>query len=131
MTEPHWLILRAVLLIHSSSLAEHGGRNGIRDQTALDSAFARPRNRFVYEPEVDLADLAASYSFGLTGNHPFHDGNKRISFGAAGTFLRLNGYRLIIEDRVDAIHTIVELAAGKLSEKEFAEWIRARLRKQS
>jgi death on curing protein len=129
MTEPHWLSLRTILQIHSFSLAEHGGRNGIRDQSALDSAFARPRNRFGYEPDIDLADLAGSYSFGLTRNHPFHDGNKRISFGAAGTFVRLNGYRLVIEDRVDAIHTIVQLAAGKVSEREFAAWVRARLRK--
>jgi death on curing protein len=129
MTEPHWLSLRTILQIHSFSLAEHGGRNGIRDQWALDSALARPRNRFVYEPDIDLADLAGSYSFGLTRNHPFHDGNKRISFGAAGTFVRLNGHRLVIEDRVDAIHTIVQLAAGKVNEREFAAWVRARLRK--
>jgi death-on-curing protein len=129
MIELHWLSLRTVLLIHSFSLAEHGGRNGIRDQSALDSALARPRNRFVYEPGIDLADLAGSYSFGLTRNHPFHDGNKRISFGVAGTFVGLNGYRLVIEDRVDAIHTVVELAAGKVSEKEFAAWLRTRLRK--
>ena len=131
MIEPHWLSLRTVLLIHSFSLAEHGGRNGIRDQAALDSALARPRNRFRYESDVDLADLAASYGFGLTRNHPFHDGNERISFGAAGTFVRLNGYRLVIGDRVDAIHAVVELAAGNLSEKEFAPWMRSRLRKQS
>jgi death-on-curing protein len=130
MIEPHWLSLRTVLLIHSFSLAEHGGRNGIRDQAALDSALARPRNRFVYESDVDLADLAASYGFGLTRNHPFHDGNKRISFGAAGAFVRLNGYRLIIDDRVDAIHTVVELAAGRVNEKEFAAWVRIRLKKQ-
>jgi len=130
MIEPHWLSLRTVLLIHSFSLAEHGGRNGIRDQAALDSALARPRNRFVYESDVDLADLAASYGFGLTRNHPFHDGNKRISFGAAGTFVRLNGYRLIIDDRVDAIHTVVELAAGRVNEKEFAAWVRIRLKRQ-
>ena len=78
---------------------------------------------------MNLADLAASYSFGLTRNHPFHDGNKPISFAAAATFVRLNGYRLTIEDRVDAIHTVVELAAGKLSEEEFAAWIRVRLKK--
>jgi death on curing protein len=130
MIEPHWLSLRTVLLIHCFSLAEYGGRNGIRDQAALDSALARPRNRFVYEPDIDLADLAGSYTFGLTRNHPFHDGNKRISFGAAGTFVRLNGCRLIIEDHLDAIHTVVQLAAGNSSEKEFAAWIRARLKKQ-
>jgi death-on-curing protein len=95
----------------------------------LDSALARPRNRFIYEPDVSLADLAASYGFGLTPNHPFRDGNKRISFAAAATFVHLNGYRLTIEDRVNAIHTVVELAAGKLSEKEFAAWIRVRLKK--
>ena len=130
MTEPHWLSLRAVLLLHFFFLAEHGGRSGLRDPAALESALDRPRNRFLYERDADLADLASSYSFGLTRNHPFHDGNKRVSFGAAGTFVRRNGYRLVIENRVEAIHAVLELAAGNVSEKEFAAWIRGRLRKQ-
>lgn len=98
-------------------LAEHGGRSGIRNPAALESALHRPRNHFVYEPDVDLADLAASYSFGLTRNHPFHDGNKRVSFGAAGTFVRRNGYKLVIENQVEGIRAVRELP-GRTRERE-------------
>ena len=129
MIEPRWINLAALLQLHAASLAEHGGRSGIRDQAALDSALARPRNRFAYEPHTDLATLAASYSFGLTRNHPFHDGNKRVSLHAADLFVLINGHEIIIEDEVDAIRTILGLAAGEIGEEEFSTWIRDRLRK--
>jgi death-on-curing protein len=130
MKEPRWINLAALLQLHAASLAEHGGRPGIRDRSALDSALARPRNRFAYEPQVDLAALAASYSFGLTRNHPFHDGNKRVSLHAADLFVLINGHEIIVEDEVDAIRTILGLAAGDIGEEEFSTWIRERLRKR-
>jgi len=123
MKEPRWLDRRGVLLLHAESLAEHGGTTGIRDEGLLDSALSRPRNKFVYHPEVDLAELAAAYGFGLARNHPFVDGNKRIAFIATAWFLRLNGRRLT-SDRLDEIHAMLGLAAGELSEEEFAAWIR-------
>jgi death-on-curing protein len=127
MTEPRWITLQALLHLHSASLTEFGGRTGIGDRASLDSALARPRNRFADEPDVDIATLASSYSFGLTRNHPFHDGNKRISFHAAGLFCLLNGHRLKVSDNMKAIRKVVDLAAGILSEEEFAIWIRSRL----
>lgn len=130
MIEPRWINLAALLQLHAASLAEHGGRHGIRDQAALDSALARPRNRFAYEPTVDLATLAASYSFGLTRNHPFQDGNKRVSLHAADLFVLLNGHEIFIEDEVEAIRTILGLAAGDIGEEEFSNWIRDRLRER-
>ena len=123
MKEPIWLDRRGVILLHSESLAEHGGSSGIRDAGLLDSALARPINKWNYNSEVDLAELAAAYGFGLTRNHPFVDGNKRIAFIATALFLRLNGYRLS-SDPLDEIQTMLNLAAGELSEEEFAVWIR-------
>jgi death-on-curing protein len=127
MNEPRWITLHALLQLHSASLTEFGGRTGIRDRASLDSALARPQNRFAYEPNVDIATLASSYSFGLTRNHPFHDGNKRVSFHAAGLFCRLNGYHLKLSDNMEAIRKVVDLASGILSEEEFAIWIRSSL----
>jgi death-on-curing protein len=128
--EPRWIDVRAFLLLHSASLAEHGGRTGIRDQAALASALARPRNRFAYDKDVDIASLAAAYSFGITRNHPFHDGNKRSSFQAAELFIVLNGYELAIRGDAGAIQAVVELAEGRLSEEDFAAWLRTRLKKR-
>ena len=117
-----FLSRRALELLHDESLAEHGGRAGLRDEGLLESALARPHQRLAYG-EPDLAALAASYGFGLVSNHAFVDGNKRVAFLATGLFLGLNGYRLVTS-QVDATLTVVALAAGDLSEDEFAQWLR-------
>jgi len=123
MKEPRWIDQRALLLLHSASLAEHGGLEGVRDEGLLESALNRPRNKFSYESEHDTFDLAAAYGFGLAKNHPLHDGNKRIAFLAVGLFLAINGYELVA-DQMDAIKTMLSLAAGQLTERSFADWVR-------
>ena len=87
-----WIDRALALAMHDRQLAEHGGGSGVRDEGMLDSALARPQQRHAYgDPPPDLADLAASLAFGLARNHPFVDGNKRVSLGACLVFLRLNG----------------------------------------
>jgi len=120
---PQWIDQRAFLLLHSETLAEHGGLQGVRDYGLLESALARPRNLHSYEPKSDLAALAAAYAFGLARNHPFFDGNKRAAFLAIGLFLRIN-HRELTADPVEAIAVILKLAEGGLNEPELAEWIR-------
>jgi len=123
MKEPRWLDRRAILLLHAEALAAHGGVPGLRDPSLLDSALARPINQYLYNPAADLAQLAAAYGFGLAKNHAFADGNKRIAFIATALFLRANGYRLISEP-IDEIRAMLDLAAGELSEDQFAAWLR-------
>lgn len=123
MKEPRWIDRRAILLLHSASLAEYGGLAGIRDEGLLDSALNRPQNRFAYESKSDIFALAAAYGFGLAKNHAFHDGNKRTAFLAIGLFLSLNGYKLVVE-QVNAIRTMLSLADGHLEEGALADWIR-------
>jgi death-on-curing protein len=123
MNEPVWLDRQSVILLQAESLAQHGGSSGIRDAGLLDSALTRPINKWNYNSEADLATLATAYGFGLARNHPFVDGNKRIAFIATALFLRLNGYRLF-SDPLDEIKTTLSLAAGELSEEDFAVWIR-------
>ena len=117
-----WVDRRLLLLLHDESLAEHGGASGLRDEGLLDSALARPLNLVAYG-SPDFADLAAAYAHGLAKNHPFVDGNKRAAFLSAGLFLALNGYRLVAS-QADATLAVFGLAAGDVSEVEFARWIR-------
>ena len=117
-----WIDKGALILLHDESLAEHGGRAGLRDEGLLDSALNKPLNLLAYG-EPDFADLAASYASGLAKNHPFVDGNKRAAFLAVGMFLYLNGYRLQTS-QADATLTVLGLAAGEISEGEFANWLR-------
>jgi death-on-curing protein len=126
MKKSRWLDQRTLVLLHAESLAEHGGLWGLRDEAALESALARPRNVCAYERSADVARLAAAYGFGLIRGHPFIDGNKRAGFLAIGLFLELNGFELDVEE-ANAVKTILDVAAGNLSEKALAEWIRARI----
>jgi death-on-curing protein len=121
---PIWLAAAEALAIHDRQLAEHGGGSGLRDAGMLESALARPVNRWSYGDD-DRAALAAAYAYGIARNHPFVDGNKRTAWVLARLFLALNGARLSF-DAADAIRTVLALAAGDLSEEELADWFRAR-----
>jgi death-on-curing protein len=123
VTEPVWLSRQAVLLLHAEGLAEHGGLDGVRDAGLLDSALARPRNRFAYDGETDPCRLAAAYAVGIARNHPFADGNKRAAFVAAVTFLHLNG-QVVDAPEGEAVAAMLDLAAGDLPEEGFAAWLR-------
>lgn len=123
--EPVWLDARDANAIHDRQLAEHGGGRGVRDEGLLDSALARPVNRWSYG-ENDTASLAAAYAYGVARNHPFIDGNKRTAWVLARLFLAINGHRLKF-DSSDAIAMMLALAAGELEEDVVAEWFRSRL----
>lgn len=120
-----WVDAGALRLLHDESLAEHGGASGIRDEGMFESAMSRPRNLALYGAP-DVADLAASYAYGLARNHPFVDGNKRAGFLAAGLFLWLNGHRLVAT-QAEATVTMLGLAAGELDEVDYAAWLRAHI----
>jgi death on curing protein len=124
--EPRWLTRLVVDSIHADQLREHGGLPGIRDENALESALARPRQKWAYGDHPDLAALAAAYGFGLVRNHPYRDGNKRIGFLALVTFLGLNECDLEVTDG-EVVAEIVALAAGHLSEEALAVWVREHL----
>lgn len=116
-----------VLALHEQSLAQFGGSAGIGDERLLDSALGRSQHLFAYGRPT-LFDLAASYAFGLARNHPFIDGNKRMAFVAAVLFLELNG-RVFQAEEVDAAVRTLALAAGEMSEAEYAKWLKANSRK--
>ncbi len=121
----NWVDRNILLLLHDESLAAHGGASGIRDEGLLDSALSRPLNLALYG-EPDIADLAASYAFGLAKNHPFVDGNKRAAFLSIGLFLYMNG-KILMASQTDATLTIMAVAAGERTETDLAIWIRNHL----
>lgn len=112
--------------VHADTLRSHGGLAGLRDENALESALARPRQRWAYDRKVDLARLAAAYAFGLARSHPYRDGNKRTAFLAMVIFLGLNGFDLEVPE-AEVVATMLDLADGRLSEATLAQWIRRHL----
>src|SRR3546814_2489222 len=99
-------------VLFRSQLVENGGDSGIRDAGLLESALARPINRWNYGAD-DLTDLAAAYAYGIARNHPFVDGNKRTAWVAARLFFAMNQIELMFNKR-DAIQIVLALAAEPL-----------------
>jgi death-on-curing protein len=121
--EPRWLSRLVVDAIHDEQLREHGGLRGIRDENVLESALARPQQKWHYEADADIPTLAAASAFGLVKNHPYRDGNKRIGFLTMVTFLGMNGHDLEATD-AEVVAEIVALADGGVSEEALAGWVR-------
>jgi death-on-curing protein len=130
VAEPRWVDRVVVDAIHLDQIREHGGLAGLTDENALESALARPRQKWEYESDVDLPGLAAAYGFGLCRNHPYRDGNKRVAFIVMVVLLELNGVRFDAAEP-EVVTVMFELAAGRLSEKELAEWLRAHTTRRS
>lgn len=113
--------------LHRELIAEHGGHHGARDDGLIESALARPVNRWSYEPDTDLATLAAGYGFGLARNHGYMDGNKRIALAAIHVFVWINGFELEVPEPEEVV-TMIRVAEGSLAEADLADWIRDHLR---
>ena len=117
-----WLVLNAVLAMHTRQLAEHGGGEGVRDKGLLESALQRPLNKTSCG-SPDVCDLAADNAYGIARNHPFVDGNKRTALVASRTFLLINGLQ-ITATQEDRLTTFLSLASGDLAEDALAAWFR-------
>jgi len=126
-----YLTLGEILVLYERLLALSGGRGGIRDLGALESAVAQPRMTFAGQDLYpDLVTKATALAYSLIQNHPFVDGNKRAGHAALATFLILNGHDL--ESTVDeAERVILGVAAGEIDRDGLAAWIRRSLRSRS
>lgn len=119
-----YLTVAEVLEMHRQLIDEFGGTHGLRDRGLLEAAVFRPQNGY-YD---DLLHEAAALMESLATNHAFLDGNKRISFAATDTFLRINGY--FIEVEAAAAHKFID---GSLARREFRigqirEWLKNHVR---
>ena len=119
-----WLSAPFAVFVNEQVVAQSGGSPGLRDRGLLESALAHGQQRETYDESADLCDLAASLGYGLVKNHAFIDGNKRTAFQCVYVFLADNGLQLVAEE-MDVVLTVDGLAAGRVSEPAFAEWLRA------
>lgn len=95
----------------------------MRDDGALRSAIAAPRNTWAYEDTDDPFLLAATYAYHITKAHAFVDGNKRTALVAALAFLDANGLDWSsAEDDLEA--EIRGLSDGSFSKEAMAERFR-------
>lgn len=122
-----YLNLDEVLQLHSLILQTSGGAEGIRDQALLESAIAQPRMTFGGEDLYPtIVEKASALGFSLIMNHPFVDGNKRVSHATMETFLILNGWEINahIDDQENII---IGIAEGLIKRKKFTQWLKTHI----
>ncbi len=121
MPRVQFLTLDELLAIHERLIGRFGGSAGVRDLGLAESALYRPQSGY-YE---DVVAMAAALFESLLMNHAFVDGNKRVAFFAADVFLRMNGWRLVVDDREAYMFLIGGLEARTLDRDALDEWLRA------
>ena len=119
MSRRIYLTIAEVHAIHKQQIDQYGGTDAIRERALLESAVFRPQTGYYHS----VAEEAAALMESLLNNHPFLDGNKRIAFAAAHTFLLVNGFDLAV-DSVSAFEFIMRsISAGEFRFAKIMEWI--------
>jgi len=108
--------------VQSRLIERYGGLQGVRDDNALESAIARPKNLFAYGQASSVAELGAALAWALVRNHPFADGDKRAAFAALTMFVELNGHRLTCTE-VEETAMVLRAAASEISKDEWTAWV--------
>lgn len=123
MTEVEHLDLETLLI-----LTKRLGAGPVRDPGLLESAVARPRTTvFGEDAYPTLAGKAAALLHSICRNHALVDGNKRLAWLTAVSFLGLNGFDVALEDD-DAFELVMGVAEGRMDVDEIASALEAALR---
>ena len=94
-----------------------GAPAAVRDHGLLSSAAARPAAIVFGQPAyAGLFDKAAALLQSICMNHALIDGNKRLAWSAAVTFLALNGHPWLPIDADAAVEFMLSVADGSLRE---------------
>lgn len=112
--------------MHVRQVELFGGTHGILDENAVESALHKPQQLNAYEPESDIAALAAAYLCGFAQKQGFVDGNKRTALAATLTFLRLNGHELNIA-KAELLAFVLAIARNELLQPAVTKWLRERI----
>ena len=124
MAERVYLTVGEVLEIHHEQIDTYGGVHGIRDTALLESAVFRPQIGYYNS----IAEETAASMESLANNHPFLDGNKRVAFATAHTFLLVNGFDLEVPPLAAYEFMMQSISAGKFRFVPILEWINNHIR---
>ena len=120
----HFIPKDIVLMIHADLLQRYGGEPGLRDIGLLDSALAQPKMTFGRKyVHKTLFDKTAAYGFHVCKNHPFVDGNKRVTFILMDIFLQKNGWEIVSPEE-EVYRMMMNLASGKLTKIQLSSWLK-------
>ncbi len=117
--------LAETLELHKRLIDRFGGSLGIRDRGLIESALARPQSGYYNS----LSEQAAALLQSLALNHAFVDGNKRVAFTLSAVFLRMNGYRLIVETDNGEDFIVNQVIGAKANLEKITMWLELHMHK--
>jgi death on curing protein len=117
-----WVRADVLRNVHGRLIELYGGIQGVRDENALESAVARPKQLEAYGGIESASHLGGALAWAILRNHPFSDGNKRTAFAALNIFLERNGYRLTCSE-VEETAMILRATASEITEDEWTAWV--------
>lgn len=122
-----WITLEQIIELHTLILKRSGGLDGIRDKGSLESAVAAPLQSFggqdLFPGEVEKI---ARLGYGLSSNHAFVDGNKRIGALATQLLLQWNGYHLPLREN-ELSDMFIAIADRRATEQDLLNWIKGKI----
>lgn len=123
-----WLpTLEQILLIHERLLIQTGGASGVRDIRLIESALARATSGYGgIEAHPGLIAKAAAICCGLTQNHGFVDGNKRIGITAMLLILQKNAVCLAYSQD-ELVQLGLGIAQSQMDVEDIVRWIELHL----
>ena len=111
--------------MHVRQVELFGGSHGILDENVVGFPLHKPQQPNRYEPDSDIAALAAAYLCGSAKSQRFV-GNKRIALAATLTFLRLNGRQLNVP-KAELLAFVLAIARNELRQPAVTTWLRERI----
>src|SRR5437870_4279882 len=124
MAERFYLTVGEVLQIHLRLINDYGGTQGIRAKGLLESAVFRPQIGYYNS----IAEEAAALMESMANNHPFLDGNKRVAYDAAHTFLLVNRFTIVADPAETHVFMMDSMAQGRFRFPFILDWINAHSR---
>ena len=98
--------------------------SGVRDKNLLASAVNTPFQTFMgNDLYPSIYDKAAQLCYGIVKNHPFTDGNKRTALHSMYVYLIINRFDITATQQ-EVENLIINVAAGKMTNVELAQWLR-------
>ena len=116
--------LKTAESIHNILIDKFGGSKGIRDIASLQAALARPYATFdqkdLYPTSIDKASALFE---SIIINHPFVDGNKRISYVLMRIIL-LHDNLDIVASQSEKYNFVISASKGESRYDEIKQWLK-------
>lgn len=124
MKRIRFLTMSEVLFIYEDQIRRYGGKYGIRDISLLSSALALPETTFEGRYlHNTIPEMASTYAYHISENHPFIDGNKRTALASALVFLDINKYAFTCSEEL-IYETMMSVAKGEIKKEQLGDFFK-------